>query len=157
MNQFELKDLKYETKQSTLFDMKDSLEQLDKEVFWMKHSAISNFVDPEQIFPRCNKDQLEHQVNVIIRSLVKGDVVVRILGEKHHREYHANGTTQTWSYFDSEMAVSLPFIADNGSRYNCRMSGELPKNMSVKKLYKILSYVEHRCKEMNILKYLERI
>ena len=50
MNQFELKDLKYETKQSTLFDMKDSLEQLDKEVFWMKHSAILNSVDPKQIF-----------------------------------------------------------------------------------------------------------
>lgn len=153
MNQFELKDLRYPTKSTKLSPMKDSLNAIANEVFWMKHGVLDGRIDPEQIVPKCKPEDLDGGITVEIKSAIKGHVMIRILGEKQYR-YHDddNGVRHEWSYFDSSATVILPRCKYGNFPDGYRLTGQIPVNMSFNKLAKIVEYVYEKCREMGIIK-----
>lgn len=153
MNQFELKDLRYPTESTKLSPMKDSLNAIANEVFWMKHGVLDGRIDPEQIVPKCKPEDLDDGITVEIKSAIKGHVMIRILGEKQYR-YHddSNGVRHEWSYFDSSLSIVLPYCKYGTSRFGYKLTGEVPLDMPFNKLAKIIEYVHEKCREMGIIK-----
>jgi len=153
MNQFELKDLRYSAKSTKLSPMKDSLNTIANEVFWMKHGVLNGYIDPEQIIPKCKPEDLDGGIIVEIKSAIKGHVMIRVLGEKQYRYYDdKNGVRHEWSYFDSSATIILPRCKYGNARFGYRLTGEIPVNMSFSKLAKIVEYIHEKCREIGIIK-----
>lgn len=152
MNQFELKDLLYSAEPTKLPSMKESLNDIAKEVFWMKHGILNGHIDPEQIVPKCKPEDLDGGITVEIKSAIKGHVVIRILGDKQYRYLDDNGVKHEWSYFDSSATIVLPYCKYGTSRFGYRVNGEIPVSMSFSKLAKIVEYIHEKCLEIDIIK-----
>ena len=106
-------------------------------------------INPDDVFDKCPTDKFPEGASVRITSQKNGHGTVYFKSPLKTRTYGSGKNTQSYTYCDSTLKVSLPMISSwNKETYSFAYTGQLPSEFTLDEMNAVLKYVRNQVRDM---------